>query len=153
MYKNAQYTKKYTIYTVYTIYMHICVFISIHKNVLYIFLSRQQTAILTILTFCIELRHLNLGSCVRVRINTHTNIDTHTEIQVKHSLLNTTCRGSLLLYQLVQKMAETSAVYCDCAANIKMVACKVDEARVIEAKRSQYYICLYLRSLYNTVKT
>ncbi|KAF7665976.1 hypothetical protein LDENG_00125670 [Lucifuga dentata] len=26
----------------------------------------EQTAILTILTFCIELRHLNLGSCVRI---------------------------------------------------------------------------------------
>lgn len=33
----------------------------------------QQTAILTILTFCIELRHLNLGSCVMVRMNAHAH--------------------------------------------------------------------------------
>lgn len=71
-----------------------------HLCCLLFLLSLQQTSILSILTFCIELRHLNLGSCVRVRMHTHTrtNMHTHThaqhtstqeKVQIKHSLLTT----------------------------------------------------------------
>uniref|UniRef100_A0A671VU32 F-box and leucine-rich repeat protein 4 n=1 Tax=Sparus aurata TaxID=8175 RepID=A0A671VU32_SPAAU len=42
----------------------------------------EQTAILSILTFCIELRHLNLGSCVRIE-----------DYDVVASMLATRCRS------------------------------------------------------------
>uniref|UniRef100_A0A8C6V326 F-box and leucine-rich repeat protein 4 n=1 Tax=Neogobius melanostomus TaxID=47308 RepID=A0A8C6V326_9GOBI len=46
-------------------FTHICKLPHLRKLVLYR-TKIEQTALLSILTFCIELRHLNLGSCVRI---------------------------------------------------------------------------------------
>ncbi|XP_076006451.1 F-box/LRR-repeat protein 4 [Genypterus blacodes] len=46
-------------------FTHISKLTRLHRLVLYR-TKIEQTAILTILTFCIELKHINLGSCVRI---------------------------------------------------------------------------------------
>ncbi|KAJ0000107.1 hypothetical protein NQD34_011949 [Periophthalmus magnuspinnatus] len=46
-------------------FTHICKLTLLRRLVLYR-TKIEQTAILSILTFCVELRHLNLGSCVRI---------------------------------------------------------------------------------------
>lgn len=46
-------------------FTHICKLPQLRRLVLYR-TKIEQTAILSILTFCVELRHLNLGSCVRI---------------------------------------------------------------------------------------
>lgn len=46
-------------------FTHICKLPHLRRLVLYR-TKIEQTALLSILTFCIELRHLNLGSCVRI---------------------------------------------------------------------------------------
>uniref|UniRef100_A0AAV2MBA3 F-box domain-containing protein n=1 Tax=Knipowitschia caucasica TaxID=637954 RepID=A0AAV2MBA3_KNICA len=46
-------------------FTHICKFTHLRRLVLYR-TKIEQTALLSILTFCVELRHLNLGSCVRI---------------------------------------------------------------------------------------
>lgn len=102
----------------------------------FLFLCPQQTAILTILTFCIELRHLNLGSCVRVRLNTHTH--TNEAQSVKH----TTFHVSLLNSSLSKRWQRHQQCCRKEAANRKLVGCKENEASDNELKRrlSQYFI-------------